>query len=526
MGVDLAGLVGDQDDGHALVRKLPHDLEDPGLGADIDPDGGAVENEDARIGGQPFGDRDPLLLAARERVHRQVRRADLGAQARDPVGAEIPGASRAEIEPGPGQGRQGGDRRVADDGSGLVQAEIEAVFRQVGHTGADRVAIGAETHRLAINGERAGIRRGHAEDRLCNLGSPGAEQPGQAEDLALPQREADVVIFSAPGQVPEFEHGVAEAGSAARRLLDFEPGHEARQLARGHAVGRIGADKRTVAQDGHARADLDHLGQPVADENDGDPAFRQAPDDGEQVFRFRPGQRGGGLVHEDDPRLGPQHARNRHELPLGDAERRELGGGGDLDAKLLEGLRRAGMNIPPPLRLQRAGDEVVEHHVLGHAEIGEERQVLPNDVNPALLRLGGRNAPHRLRIAKAERGARIGRIDTVYDLDQGALAAVILADDAVHLTAFQVEIDRVESLQGSESLGDRSGPDRVVFHCLFFRSWPAILSCGAQRRYLRGPVRGRASGVVWFRGPGRPARPPFRCSARSEGWRRCWCRPA
>ena len=64
--IHLGHLVGDQQDGEAFRGELPHDLEDAGAGADVDADGRTVEDQELRFGRQPFGDRDALLIAARE----------------------------------------------------------------------------------------------------------------------------------------------------------------------------------------------------------------------------------------------------------------------------------------------------------------------------------------------------------------------------------------------------------------------------------------------------------------------------
>ena len=50
-----------------------------------------------------------------------------------------------------------------------------------------------DADRLAADLDRARRRRRHAEDRLGDVAAPGADQPGDAEDLAGAHVEGDVV---------------------------------------------------------------------------------------------------------------------------------------------------------------------------------------------------------------------------------------------------------------------------------------------------------------------------------------------
>ena len=45
--------------------------------------------------------------------------------------------------------------------------------------------------RAAVEPHLAGLERVDAEDRPRQLGAPGADQPGEAEDLAAAEREVD-----------------------------------------------------------------------------------------------------------------------------------------------------------------------------------------------------------------------------------------------------------------------------------------------------------------------------------------------
>src|SRR5579875_1143200 len=68
---NFRNLVGNQDHGDTLGGQPAHDVVDAVLGADIDADGGAVQDQQAGPGCQPFGQHDTLLVAAGECFHRQ-----------------------------------------------------------------------------------------------------------------------------------------------------------------------------------------------------------------------------------------------------------------------------------------------------------------------------------------------------------------------------------------------------------------------------------------------------------------------
>src|SRR5450631_1966383 len=62
--IDLRDLVGDDQDADAAPSEFPDDFVNALLVADIDADGRRVENENLRLGGQPFGQSDALLIAS------------------------------------------------------------------------------------------------------------------------------------------------------------------------------------------------------------------------------------------------------------------------------------------------------------------------------------------------------------------------------------------------------------------------------------------------------------------------------
>ena len=78
--VDLRHLVGDENDGQATVREFGNDVENAGARADIDADGRRIEDQKLRIGGQPLGDGNALLVAAGQGRDGIFLHADLDAE--------------------------------------------------------------------------------------------------------------------------------------------------------------------------------------------------------------------------------------------------------------------------------------------------------------------------------------------------------------------------------------------------------------------------------------------------------------
>ena len=79
----------------------------------------------------------------------------------------------------------------------------------------------------AVDEDLAAVDRIGAEDGARDLGAAGAHQAGEAEDLALAQREADVADFAAAAEVPRFEHDLRSGWSG----ID---GRSSRQRAADH----------------------------------------------------------------------------------------------------------------------------------------------------------------------------------------------------------------------------------------------------------------------------------------------------
>jgi hypothetical protein len=171
-----------------------HERVDFGFRADVDAARRFVHEQDPRARQQTLRDHDFLLVAPREVVDDRLRARRFDAQVANRVagcGALLPSI----------------DRRAAHEASQRRQRNIEphrkrgdqalrfAVLGDERQPASDRVARRADARGTAVEVQRsAHAARGmHAEKRFEHLGSSGALQTGDADDLAGVQREGDVL---------------------------------------------------------------------------------------------------------------------------------------------------------------------------------------------------------------------------------------------------------------------------------------------------------------------------------------------
>ncbi len=137
--------------------------------------------------------------------------------------------------------------------------------------------------RLAVDQDAAGIEGIGAEDGARHLGAAGADQPGDAENLAPPDRQRDVgehrgarVAARAAARQPldgERHRAGGGIGAMAEQRVDLAADHHADDAVDIGVGDLAAADELAVAEHGVAVADLEHLLEAVRHEDDAQ-AFR------------------------------------------------------------------------------------------------------------------------------------------------------------------------------------------------------------------------------------------------------------
>jgi len=246
-------------------------------------------------------------------------------------------------------------------------------------------------------------------------------------------------------------------------LVHLAPGHHAHDLRARHLAGVTAADGAAVAQHREAAGDLLHLFEHVRDVEHTQPARLEPPDGREQpphiVFR----QAARRLVEDEDARVGlGEGASDLDQLLHG--HRKRSGAGVDRDLPPIQlGQRRAGgpVHAGPPDEAS-ARRLHAEQDVLGHGQVGRERELLVHHRHAAAARV------HRVaglirRALEAHRPG-VGHQRARQDLHQRALARAVFADDGVHLAGRHRQPHAVEGRGGSEALADAGENQARVGH--------------------------------------------------------------
>jgi hypothetical protein len=240
---------------------------------------------------------------------------------------------------------------------------------------------------------RAAFRRAapQAGDALEQRTAPGADQPGEADDLAGLKRERHAAHVR-DRDVAQLEDVVAtiQRGTACRaptvRCAKVAPDHRAHQVILSDICRRVRGDAPSVAQHGDAIGEPEHLVEPVADVDDGGAALRQGAHGGEQMRRLRRAEHGGGLVEQQDVEPAAQGARQLHLLALTGGEIAEAGAGRGVAANRRQGRGRSGPHVRGAQQAQRPAQLLAEEDPRRGIEIGGQRRVLRD---PGHARTGG-----------------------------------------------------------------------------------------------------------------------------------------
>ena len=194
-----------------------------------------------------------------------------------------------------------------------------------------------------------------------------------------------------------------------------------------------------VPEDGRPVTQGEDLVQPVAHEQDRHAAVAEPADDREQPLDLVGRQRCGRLVEDQRTGVYGEGLGDLDQLLVRHRQAPDRGADIELDVELGEQRLCRPAHAPPVDGAQDARRCVADEHVLGDGEVREQSRFLVNHGDAERAGLGGPvdQGGHTLEQDRAA----VRLVDAGQDLDQGALAGTVLADQAVDLAGAQVHRD-------------------------------------------------------------------------------------
>ena len=308
-----------------------------------------------------------------------------------------------------------------------------------------------------MDADLAGLGRADAEQGKRKLRPSGVEQARDAEDLAAAQREADILVAARKRQIAHLEQRfVRQAGRLERFFLKFAAGHvvgelfivQLRRVARGCQLA--------AAENGKALGNLKDLIELVADKQDGNALLLELQDDAEKCLNLLAGQSGRRLVHDDELRVEHQRTADGDHLLFRDRKLAQSGVQIDREADPRNRLFRDRAHILPVYKFLFRDQLTVDRQILHDAQVGENGEVLINDLNAAFN--GGKRRDLLQGFALKFDGAGITLINAGNDLDQRGLAAAVFTSQAVDLARTDLQRNAVERLDAGKVFLDVQRP--------------------------------------------------------------------
>ena len=242
-------------------------------------------------------------------------------------------------------------------------------------------------------------------------------------------------------------HGAGLGGAGQHVGLAEELGHPARAGAVVDLLGRAGLDHAPVAQHGDRVGQRERLGLVVGDEQGAGAGGAQDRGDLTAQRLAQAGvERGERLVEQDHLGVGRERARERDPLALAAGELVRVG------------LRPAG----EPDQIERLADALApcgaEAHVGGHVEVREQRALLEDHADPALLRLHPLAARGDRAAADPDRPG-VGALEARDHAQQRRLARAARPEQRHELAAADPQAGAVDRPQGAEGPAQALGFD-------------------------------------------------------------------
>ena len=302
---------------------------------------------------------------------------------------------------------------------------------------------------MSVDGDGAVGGGSDAEDGLAELGAAGAHESGDANDFAGVEGELDAGEFYAEAFGRTLGDG--RQGLALVDGGDFASDHVVNDLVGGEIDEGAAVDGAAVAEDGDAVGDGVEFGEAVGDVDDAHAARAKVLCDAEDGGGFGVGERGRGLVEDEQAGCAVEGAADFDELLLGGAEFVDAGGGVEGEAVFID--EAAGFSFHAALVEQGAAQGfAAEEDVLGDSEVRGEEGFLMDHRDAGLMGFGGAGEVGGLALP-----AHVAAVSAEHagdDLHQSGFAGSVLADEGMDFTGVDLKVAALESGDASEVFFD------------------------------------------------------------------------
>lgn len=303
--------------------------------------------------------------------------------------------------------------------------------------------------------DHARIASAYPEDRLQQLGATGADQPGQADDLAASHLKAHRPAGAGDVQAVDLEHDILAGGcDVGEQGAEFATDHGGHDVLVTDGRDRLVHDQTAVAQYHDPvgqRPDLLHL---VGGVDHRHALGAQPPDHAVELLDLSLGDRRRRLVQQQDPGPGVGGLDDLDDLL--DADRQPAHRRRDVDLDAEVGERGAGgLDHRPPVQQAEPVQLTADEEILIDRLLGDRGKLLRDDRDPGPVGVG--DAAVQFVPVDADAPA-VCPVLTGGDLQQGRLARPVLTGECRDGAGLEVEADAGQDRHAAEPLGHV--PDR------------------------------------------------------------------
>ncbi len=292
-----------------------------------------------------------------------------------------------------------------------------------------------------------------ATEQAQQLGTTGADQPEQAEDLALVHLETHRFAQARPQQALHVQrHIAALPRTVVIDVLDVATDHARDELIMGQLAHVLeGPHVTTVLEHRHRIADAKHLFHAVADVEHHFALVSQAGDDRHQTVDFPGRQATGGLVESNDVGTTRQGLGDFHQLALAEGQATDFFLGVDFVGQAFEQRQRL-LAQHATIDQAETRRQMAEKQVFSDGHFRHQVQFLVNHCHTTGDAVSGAFERHRLFADLQVAAAR--DVGTAQDLEQRGLAGAVFTHQGMDLPRMGNETDIGQRLHAGKGLAD------------------------------------------------------------------------